>query len=137
MKILGRILLFVVGGFLLYLSITSIISSYKIIQETGWDNLFNAEGAQVILNILVQAFYALGGLYSIFLGLRGKATFISFVVSVILIAIVVYRTYQFARSDTPKNFETIFNLVLTYLMPIGFSLGVILLTVQSNKQAAQ
>ena len=132
MKLLGRLILFAVGGVLLYLSITSIISNWNNIQSQGWDNFFSKDTLDAVLSILVQVFYALCGLYSIFIGLRGKSTFISFVAAVILIAIVVYRTIGFAKSDTPKNFETIFQLVLTYLVPIGFSVGVMLLTVQKS-----
>ena len=132
MKILGRLLLFAVGGVLIYLSVTSIISGINTIRSVGWDNFFTQDTVNAILTILVQAFYALCGLYSIFLGLRGKSTFVSFVAAVVLIAIVVYRTIQFAQSSTPKNFETIFNLILSYLMPIGFSVGVMLLTVERS-----
>lgn len=132
MKLLGRLMLFAVGGVLLYLSISSIISNYQAIQVEGWDSFFNGDNWNAVLQILVQAFYALCGLYSIYLGLRGKSTFVSFVAAAILIAIVVYRTMQFVKTTDTKDFQAYLNLVLTYIMPIGFSLGVIFLTVQGK-----
>lgn len=137
MKILGRLLLLAVGGFLLYLSITSIISGWKTIQNIGWDNFFTQDTWNAISQILIQVFYALCGLYSIFLALKGKSTFISFVAAAILIAIVVVRSINFFKSDTEKNWENIFNLVLTYLMPIGFSLGVLFLTFERSGSKKQ
>ena len=132
MKLLGRLMLFAVGGVLLYLSISSIISNYQAIQVEGWESFFNGDNWNAVLQILVQVFYALFGLYSIFIGLKGKSTFISFVAAAILIAIVVYRTMQFTKTSDTKDFQAYLNLVLTYIMPIGFSLGVIFLTVQGK-----
>ena len=134
MRILGRLLLLAVGGVLLYLSITSIISGWQTIQNIGMENFFTQDTWNAVSSILVQAFYALCGLYSVFLGLRGKATFISFVAAVVLIVIVVFRSMDFFKSTTEKTWESILNLILTYLMPIGFSVGVILLLVGKEKQ---
>lgn len=132
MKLLGRIILLAVGGVLLYLSISSIISSIHVIQAQGWENVFSKDTLNAVLQLLTQIFYALGGLYSIFLALKGKSTFISFIIAAILVAIVVYRTIQFTKSGAEINFENIFNLILAYLMPIGFSLGVIFLTMEGK-----
>lgn len=134
MRILGRLLLFAVGGVLLYLSITSIISNWSTIQSIGWDNFFSADTWNAVSSIAIQGFYALCGLYSIFLGLRGKSTFISFIAAAILVAIVVIKTMNFINSTAEKNFDSIFNLVLSFLMPIGFSLGVIFLTIGTKKE---
>ena len=132
MKLLGRIILLAVGGALLYLSISSIITSVQAIQAQGWENIFSKDTLNAVLQLLTQIFYALSGLYSIFLALRGKSTFISFIIAAILVAIVVYRTIQFTKSGAEVNFKSIFNLILTYLMPIGFSLGVIFLTMEGK-----
>ena len=134
MRILGRLLLFAVGGVMLYLSITSIISNWNIIQSIGWDNFFTADTWSAISSILIQLFYALCALYSIFLGLKGKATFISFIAAAILIAMVVIKTMNFANSTAEKNWDSIFNLVLSFLMPVGFSLGVIFLLMGENRK---
>ena len=134
MKLIGRLLLLAVGGVLLYLSITSIISGWQTIQNIGWENFFSADTWGAVSSILVQAFYALCGLYSVFLGLRGKTSFISFIAAAILLAIVVFRSIDFFKSETPKNWDNILNLILTYLMPIGFSAGVFLLTLGGKKE---
>ena len=134
MRVLGRLLLLAVGGVLLYLSITTIITSWQTIQNIGWESFFSQDTWGAISTIAVQAFYALCGLYSVFLALRGKASFISFLAAVILVTIVVFRSMDFFKSETEKNWETIFNLVLTYLMPIGFSLGVIFLLIGKEKK---
>ena len=77
MKLLGRLILFAVGGVLLYLSITSIISGWQTVQAIGLDNFFTQDTWNAVSQILIQAFYALCGLYCVFLGLRGKSTFFS------------------------------------------------------------
>ena len=109
MRILGRLLLFAVGGVLLYLSITSIISNWSTIQSIGWDNFFSSDTWTAVKSILIQVFYALCALYAIFLGLKGKATFISFIAAVVLTVIVVSRTIDFVNSDTEKTVENIVN----------------------------
>jgi len=129
MKILGRLLLFAVGGVLLYLSITSIISNIDLIKNIGWENFFSKDTWNSVSSVLIQAFYALCGLYAIFIGLRGKSSFISFVAAVILIAIVVIKTMNFVNSTAEKTVESILNLVLSFLMPVGFSLGILFLTI--------
>lgn len=134
MRVLGRLLLLAVGGFLLYLSISSIIKEWPTVQAIGWDKLFTADTWGTISQILVHAFNALSGLYCVFLALRGKSTFFSFVVAAILITIVVFRSINFFNSTAEKDWQSIFNLVLTYLMPIGYSLGVIILTVGRKKE---
>lgn len=134
MKLLGRLLMFAVGGVLLYLSITSIISNLNIIQSIGWDNFFSQDTWNAVSGILGQVFYALCALYAIFIGLKGKATFISFIAAVVLVVIVVFKTMNFMKSDTEKSFENIFNFVLSFLMPIGFSLGVVCLLIGENKK---
>ena len=134
MRILGRLLLFAVGGVLLYLSITSIIANWNTIQSIGWDNFFSSDTWTAVKSILIQVFYALCALYAIFLGLKGKATFISFIAAVVLTVIVVSRTIDFVNSDTEKTVENIVNLVLSFLMPVGFSLGVVFLLLGENKK---
>ena len=134
MKLLGRLIMFAVGGFLLYLSITSIISNYQTIQSIGWENFFSSDMWNAISSIAIQAFYALCGLYAVFIGLRGKAGFIAFVAAAILVAIVVMKTISFVNSDAEKNFKNIFDFALSYIVPIGFSTGVILLIVGNNKK---
>ena len=135
MKLLGRLLLFAVGGVLLYLSITSIIAGVKDIQIEGIEAFFQKDTWNAILKVAIQVFYALCGAYSIFIGLRGKSTFLSFIAAIILVAIVVYRTMEFVKSGAEINFQNIFNLILNYLMPIGFSIGVLLLTFGRNKDS--
>ena len=133
MRILGRLLLFAVGGVLLYLSISSIITNWNTIQSIGWENFFSADTWNAASSILIQFFYALCGLYSIFLGLRGKSTFISFIAAAVLIAMVVIKTINFTNSTAEKNADAILNLVLSFLMPVGFSLGVIFLSIGRKK----
>lgn len=133
MRILGRLILLAVGGFLLYLSISSIISSWQTIQSLGWEGFFSKDTWGAISQILLQAFYALCGLYSVFLGLRGKSTFVSFIAAAILITIVVFKSIDFFKSSEEKTWQNIFNLILTYTTPIGYSVGVLLLTMGKNK----
>ena len=134
MRLLGRLLMFAVGGVLLYLSITSIMSNWNIIQSIGWDNFFSSDTWTTVKSILIQVFYALCALYAIFLGLKGKATFISFIAAVVLTVIVVSRTIDFVKSDAEKTVENIVNLILSFLMPVGFSLGVVFLLIGENKR---
>lgn len=134
MKLLGRLIMFAVGGFLLYLSISSIITNYHVIQSVGWENFFSKDMWDAISSIAVQALYALCGLYAIFIGLRGKAGFIAFVAAAVLVAIVVMKTINFVNSDAEKNFKTIFDFALSYVVPIGFASGVILLLLGENKK---
>ena len=133
MRLLGRLILLIVGGFLLYLSINSIISGWQTIQTLGWEGFFNKDNWSAISQILVQVFYALCGLYSIFLGLRGKSTFVSFIAAAILITIVVFKSIDFFKSTEEKTWQNIFNLILTYIMPIGYSVGVLFLTMGKKK----
>ena len=132
MKLFARIILFVVGGVLLYLSISSIIQNWSLIQVTGWDEFFKADTLNAVLSIASQAFFALCGLYAIYTGLRGRASFIGFVAAVILVVIVVFKTINFVKSDIEKNFDNIFQLVLSFLMPVGFAAGVLMLTVEGK-----
>ena len=134
MRLLGRLIMFAVGGFLIYLSITSIITNYNTIQTMGWENFFSSDMWNAISTIAIQALYALCGLYAIFLGLRGKAGFIAFVASVILVAIVVMKTIDFVNSDVEKTFQHIFDFALSYIVPVGFSVGAIILIVAGNKK---
>ena len=134
MRILGRLLLLAVGGFLLYLSISSIIRVWSTVQAIGWDNLFSADTWGTISQIIVHVFNALSGLYCVYLALKGSSSFFSFIIAAILITIVVFRSINFFNSTAEKDWQSIFNLVLTYLMPIGYSLGVILLTVGGKKE---
>ena len=134
MRLLGRLLLFAVGGVLLYLSITSIMTNWNVIQSIGWDNFFSSDTWAAVKSILIQVFYALCALYAIFLGLKGKATFISFIAAVVLVVIVVSRTIDFVNSEAEKTAESILNLVLSFLMPVGFSLGVVFLLLGENKR---
>ena len=135
MKLLGRLIMFAVGGFLLYLSISSIIVNYQRIQSIGWENFFSADLWNALFAIATQALYVLCGLYAIFIGLRGKAGFIAFVAAAILAAIVVMKTINFINSPVEKTFQTIFDFVLSYIVPIGFFTGVILLLLGENKKA--
>ena len=135
MRILGRLLLLAVGGFLLYLSISSIIRDWSTVQAIGWDNLFSADTWGTISQIIVHVFNALSGLYCVYLALKGSSSFFSFIIAAILITIVVFRSINFFNSTAEKDWQSIFNLVLTYLMPIGYSLGVILLTVGGKKNS--
>ena len=134
MRVLGRLILLAVGGFLLYLSISSIISEWPTVQALGWDKLFSADTWGTLSQILVHVFNALSGLYCVFLALRGKSTFFAFIIAAILITSVVFRSINFFNSTEEKTWQTIFNLVLSYLMPIGYSLGVIILTVGGKKE---
>ena len=134
MKLLGRLIMFAVGGFLLYLSISSIITNYHTIQTIGWENFFSSDMWNAISSIAIQAFYVLCGLYAVFIGLRGKAGFIAFVAAAILVAIVVMKTISFVNSDVEKNFKNIFDFALSYIVPIGFSTGVILILMGGNKK---
>jgi len=133
MKLVGRLIMFAVGGFLLYLSITSIINNVHTIQTIGWEQFFSSDMWNAISTIAIQAFYALCGLYAVFIGLRGKAGFIAFVAAAILVAIVVMNTISFVNSTAEKNFKTIFDFALSYIVPIGFSTGVILLIMSENR----
>jgi len=134
MRVLGRLLLLAVGGVLLYLSISSIISNWSTIQTIGWDTFFTQDTWNAVSSILGQVLKAICGLYCVFLALRGKSTFISFIVAAVLIAIVVFRSINFFKSTEEKTWQNILNLVLTFLMPIGYSLGVIILTVGGKKE---
>ena len=134
MRLLGRLIMFAVGGFLIYLSITSIITNYNAIQTMGWEQFFSSDMWKAISSIAIQGLYALCGLYAIFLGLRGKAGFIAFVAAVILGVIVVMKTIDFVNSDVEKTFKHIFDFALSYVAPVGFVVGVILLIVGGNKQ---
>ena len=135
MKLLGRLIMFAVGGFLLYLSISSIIVNYQTIQSIGWENFFSADLWNALFTIATQALYALCALYAIFIGLKGKAGFIAFVAAAILAAIVVMKTINFINSPVEKTFQTIFDFVLAYIVPIGYFTGVILLLLGENKKA--
>lgn len=134
MKFLGRLIMFVVGGFLLYLSISSIISGVQTIKSIGWENFFTQDTLNAIASLAKQIFYALSGLYAIYIGLRGKAGFIAFVAAAILIVIVVLNTISFIKSDNEKTFKTIFDFILSYLVPIGFSVGTLLLIMSRDKK---
>ena len=86
MRVLGRLLLLAVGGVLLYLSISSIISNWSTIQTIGWDTFFTKDTWNAVSSILGQVLKAICGLHCVFLALRGKSTFISFIVAAVLIA---------------------------------------------------
>lgn len=133
MKVLGRLILLAVGGVLLYLSITSIISGWSTIQSIGWENFFTQDTWNAVSSIAGQVLKAICGLYCVFLALRGKSSFFSFIIAAILIVIVVFRSIDFFNSTAEKNWNNILNLILTYLMPIGFAVGVLLLTFDRNK----
>ncbi len=134
MKLLGRIIMFAVGGFLLYLSITSIISGINTIKEIGFENFFTKDTLNAVGSLLKQIFYALCGLYALYIGLRGKAGFIAFVAAAVLIVIVVLNTITFVKSDTDKTFQVVFDFILSYIVPIGFSVGTLLLVMSKDKK---
>ena len=133
MKVFGRIILLAVGGVLLYLSITSIMSGWSSIQSIGWENFFSQDTWNAVSSIAGQVLKAICGLYCVFLALRGKSSFFSFIIAAILIVIVVFRSIDFFNSTAEKNWNNILNLILTYLMPIGFAVGVLFLTFDRNK----
>ena len=124
MKLIGRILLFLVGVILIANAVPMIIKNWNLLSQHGWGDFSSYPDKMVYLSAIVgQSINVLFGLVAIIAVLRGKSSFWLFVCSLIMIGGVIWYFISAKNAGILEDFKNIVEIIIGFALPIGYFLG--------------
>ena len=131
MRLIGRIIMLVIGAFMLFCGITYIVNFTKNVGHFEWNGLANFVEALPNYLILIKGILlSLFGVSALFSFIRGKASFRYFIYSVIIIGIAVY---SIIKSSSDGSFDFTKMLSTSLIIPAGYTIGSLLLFIGRRK----
>lgn len=124
MKVIGRILLFLVGAILIVNAVPMIIENWNLLNQNGWGDFSSYPDKMVYLSAIVgQSINVLFGLVALIAALRGKSSFWLFIFSLIMIGGVIWYFISTKNAGTLGDFKNIVEIIIGFALPIGYFLG--------------
>ncbi len=125
-RLLGRILLAIAAGLLLYSGITGIINAVNAVNALGGWGAVTAEGYWGnIIALAIAGVNILLALPALIGFIRGKCGFWMFIFAALLGAAVGYSAYQTFQKGGFPDAMSVWNFILSLLVPVCYVLGTI------------
>lgn len=135
LKILGRIILAVVGVWLIAASIKPILDVYNDIKEQGMTIQTIFSNLNILIPIATKLLNVVLGLIAIFGAISGKASLILTICGLVMIFDVVYQIYVLTNGFVDQvEVQQILSLVGSCLRPVLYFLGSVLVRFQSGNK---
>lgn len=134
MRIVGRVILFIVGIVLVGYAVPVIVSNWQALTANGWDFEYMKSRTDLISSLVSQLANFSAGVTAIFAAIRGKATFKLFWVALVMIAGVVWFFYSSYKAGTLGDWKTILQATLGFALPITYFLATLMITFNSGKK---
>ena len=134
-NVIGRILLFVAGGLIIFSAVVGIMAALKVLNDPaiGWWNFASEEGRAALGLFFLSIANGLIGLTAIFAGFRGRRSFWLFIFAAILMITPVYTIVTQVRAGTfSGTWEQIGSLILEFSTPIMYFVAMLLLVRTKN-----
>ncbi len=132
-RLLGRVLLAIAAGMLIYTGVTGIMNAVNAINALGGWTAFNADGYwQAILQLGIAAVNIIIGLPALFGFIRGKCGFWMFIFAAILGAFAGYSIYQRIQAGGFADAVAVWAFTLTLLEPLCYALGTIFILLRKR-----
>ena len=127
MRLLGRLILLVVGCCLIGFSIPVVIQNYKDLTVNGWDFQYMFQHMELVSSFVSQIINISFGLTALIAALFGRASFGLLFTSVILVGGVVWFFYTNHVAGTLTSDVIRLQLITSIVLPIGYFVGTIFL----------
>lgn len=131
MRFAGRIIMLLIGAFMLFCGVTYIINFTKNVGNFEWNGLANF--VETLPNYLLLAkgiILSVFGISALLSFIKGKGSFRYFIYSVIIIGLAVF---SIIRSSSDGSFDFTKMLSTSLIIPIGYTLGSVLLFLGPKK----
>ena len=129
MKVVGRIILIVVGALLIAYAIPSIIDSVKALQALGgtvdWTN-WASEGVRIIVALVGHGLQALAGLFAVIAAIVGKKSFGLLIAAIVMMISPTYQVVTGIQSGALTNAMEVLKIAAQYALPIAYFVGFLL-----------
>lgn len=128
-RFIGRILLAIAAGLLLYSSITGIISGVHAIHNAGgWEAFFNSGNFLAdMFGLIISGLFILLALPAVFGVIRGKCGFWMLLFSILLGALVGFTIYRMIQVGDLTDAKAVWDFIVSILMPICYVSGTLLI----------
>lgn len=124
MKIAGRIILAIVGAFLIIFAIPLIRDNWIILNKTGWIDFSSYPEKMLCLSVIVsQSINILFAFVAIVASIRGKCSFWLFVFSLIMICGVIWNLSSMIKAGELSDFNNVFKAIVRFSLPITYFIG--------------
>jgi len=139
LRFIGRILIAIAAGLLLYSGITGIINGVHTIQKAGgWDAFFDSRNFLADMFVLIiSGLYILLALPAVFGVIRGKCGFWMLLFSILLGALVGFTIYRMIQAGGFTDAKAVWDFVVSILMPICYVGGTLLILFHHRGKANQ
>lgn len=134
MRIVGRIILLIVGITLVAYAIPVIVSNWQDLTVNGWDYEYIKSRMDLVSSMVSQIVNLSAGATALFAAIRGKASFKLFWCAIVMMAGVVWYFYSAYQANALGDWRAILQSVLGFSMPIMYFLGTLLLALNSGKK---
>ncbi|MBO5529385.1 MAG: hypothetical protein J6A47_08795 [Bacilli bacterium] len=126
MKIIGRIILLVVGVLILVTAVPTIINTYQALSASGWQNLFNAEGISLLGRFLGQCVNALFGIIALWGCISGHKSLKLALCAIILLISPITTIVADVNSGVTFDFQRILYYISSFGLPFAYAFGFLL-----------
>lgn len=133
MRILGRIILFVVGAVMIGLAVPGVISDFKNLTVNGYDFKYMIDHMEYLSSFISGIVNISFGITAVFAALRGRSSFGLLTTTIVVIAPVIwsfYTNYKAGTLDTMKMIQS----VSGFILPVGYFLGFLFILIGRRKQ---
>lgn len=126
MKILGRIILLIVGGCMIGFAIPTIIANVNNLQAASaeWWNI--SKNWSYLWPIVSAGLNCLGGLIAIFGAIRGKKSLRLAIVAAILLVFPIVTLVTDINNGTTIDMARVWYYVSSFALPVGYFIGFLL-----------
>ena len=128
MKVFVRIILLVVAVFAFIFGIPQLISNWNSLSAVGWQDITNIPERLAFLAAFISACgTCLLGLLALLEAILGRLSTLGFIVAAICIGLFVWQIVSKAQAGVLTDFQSVWNVVVSAALPLGFSVGTLLL----------
>ncbi len=126
LRLLGRILLAIAAGLLIYTGVTGIMAAVKTIEGLGgWGQMTKDGYWPAIGSLIVGGGNIILALPAAYGFIRGKCGFWMFIFAAILGVNVGYQIYSRVQAGAFPDALSVWNFVLSMITPICYALGTV------------
>lgn len=129
MRILGRIILLIVGGCLIGFAIPPIINIVQTLQANNWNFQYLIQHMELLSSLITHIVNVSFGLTAVFAGLFGRASFGLLFTALIMVGCVIWFIYTNNVAGTLNTPEVRAQLIPNIILPSGYFLGAIFLLI--------
>ena len=129
MKVIARIILLVVAVFAFVYGIPALISNWNAFNAIEWSFPNVPPEKWALLSAIIGAgFSCLLGLFALVEAIVGKSSFLCVLVALVMIGVFIWNVVTNVQAGTLNDFQSVMHLVAGFGLPIGFSIGTILIS---------